>query len=97
MEEHLNSGTYSLLKKNPTESLSRKLDAVLKKLLKEDKISKRFYDNSRVLHPRAPQIYGLPKVHKPGNPIRPIVSFYDTPLSALHKQLSEVLNTAHPI
>ena len=30
-------------------------------------------------------------IHKPGNPIRPIVSFYDTPLSALHKQLSEVL------
>ena len=95
MEEHLNSGTYSLLKKNlllnPTESLSRKLDAVLKKLLKEDKISKSFYDNSRVLHPRAPQIYGLPKIYKPGNPIRPIVSFYDTPLSALHRQLSEIL------
>ena len=91
MEEHLNSGTYSLLKNNPTESLSRKLDAVLKKLLKEDKISKSFYDNSRVLHPRAPQIYGLPKIHKPGNPIRPIVSFYVTPLSALHRQISEVL------
>ena len=59
--------------------------------LKEDKISKRFYDNSLVLHPRAPQIYGLPKIHKPANPIRPIVFFYDTPLSALHKQLSEVL------
>ena len=91
MEEHLNSGTYSLLKKNPAESPSRKLEAVLKKLLKEDKISKSFYDNSRVLYPRAPQIYGLPKINKPGNPIRPIVSFYDTPLSALHKQLSEVL------
>ena len=54
MEEHLNSGTipqfryytYFLLKKNPTESLPRKLDDVLKKLLKEDKISKRFYDNN---------------------------------------------------
>ena len=91
MEEHLNSGTYFLLKKNPTESLSRKLDAVLKKLLKEDKITKSFHGNSRVLHPRAPQIYGLPKIHKHGNPIQPIVSFYDTPLSALHRQLSEVL------
>ena len=91
MEEQLNSGSYFLLKKNPIESLSRKFDAVLKKLLKEDKISKSFYDNSRVLHPRAPKIYSLPKIHKPGNPIRPIVSFYDTPLSALHRQLSEVL------
>ena len=64
---------------------------MLKKLLKKGKIKKRFYDDSHVLHPRAPQIYGLPKIHKPGNPLRPIVSFYDTPLSALHKQLSEVL------
>ena len=79
MEDHLNSGTYSSLKKNPTESLSRKLDAVLKKLLKEDKIDKRFHDDSHLLHPRAPQIYGLPKIHKPGNPLWPIVSFYDTP------------------
>ena len=76
MDEHLGAFTYSLLKKDPTESLARKLDAILKKLLKENKISKQFHDNSRVLHPRAPQIYGLPKIHKPGNPLRPIVSFY---------------------
>ena len=79
------------LKKDPTESLARKLDAILKKLLKANKISKQFHDNSRVLHPRTPQIYGLPKIHKPGNPLRPIVSFYGTPLSALHKQLSDAL------
>ena len=91
MEDHLSTSTYTLLKKNPTDSLSRKLDNVLKKLLKESKISKTFHDNSRVLHPRTPQLYGLPKIHKPGNPLRPIVSFYDTPLSALHNQLSEVL------
>ena len=33
----------------------------------------------------------LYKIHKPGNPLRPYVSFYGTPLSALHKQLSIVL------
>ena len=91
MEEHLGTDTYSLLKKDPTESLSRKLDVILKKLHKEKKISKQFYDDSRVLHPRSPHIYGLPKIHKPGNPLRPIVSFYGTPLSALHKQLSIAL------
>ena len=91
MEEHLGSKTYSLLKKDPTKSLARKLDVILKKLLKDKKISKQLHDDSRVLHPRSPQIYGLPKIHKPGNPLRPIVSFYDTPLSALHKQLSNIL------
>ena len=88
MEDHLNTSTYSLLKKDPTDSLTRKLDTILKK---EEKIDKKFYDYSRVLHPRAPQIYGLPKIHKPGTPLRPIVSFYDTPLSALHKQLANLL------
>ena len=45
----------------------------------------------RVLYPRYPQLYGLPKIHKTGAPIRPIVSFYNTPLSALHKVLSTFL------
>ena len=31
------------------------------------------------------------KIRKPENPLRPIVSFYNTPLSALHKQLSNIL------
>ena len=31
------------------------------------------------------------KIHKPGNPLRPIVSFYSTPVSALHKQLSIIV------
>ena len=91
MLEHLETETYSILKIDPTESLSRKLDAILKKLIKEKRISKQFYDDSRVLHPRPPQIYGLPKIHKPGNPLRPIVSFYNTPLSGLRKQLNNIL------
>ena len=92
MPEHLETETYSILKKDPTESLSRKLDAILKKLLKGKRISRQFYDDSRVLYPRPPQIYGLPKIHKPGNPLRrPIVSFYNTLLSALHMQLSNIL------
>ena len=39
----------------------------------------------RQLHPRWPQLYGQPKIHKLGAPIRPFVSFYNTPFSALHK------------
>ena len=46
MEELLGTDTYSLLKKDPTESLSRKLDVILKWLHKEKKISKQFYDDS---------------------------------------------------
>ena len=89
--EHLDLDCYTPLNKDPTDSLNRKLDSVLKKLLKEKKIDKPFFDSCRTSNPRRPQLYGLPKIHKPGNPIRPIVSFYNTPLSSLHKQLSIIL------
>ena len=89
--EHLDLDCYTPLNKDPTDSLNRKLDSVLKKLLKENKIDKPFFDSCRTSNPRRPQLYGLPKIHKPGNPIRPIVSFYNTPLSSLHKQLSIIL------
>ena len=89
--EHLSLSAYKKLDKDPTDSIKRKLDTILKKLLKENKISKSFHDSARVLHPRPPHIYGPPKIHKDGAPIHPIVAFYNSPLSALHKQLSEVL------
>ena len=89
--EHLDVDCYTPLNKDPTDSLNRKLDSVLKKLLKENKINKPFFDSCRTSNLRRPQLYGLPKIHKPGNPIRPIVSFYNTPLSSLHKQLSIIL------
>ena len=91
MMEHLTQDCYSPLKKDPTDSLTRKLDNVLKKLLNEQKIDKSFYDSCRTPNPRRPQLYGLPKIHKPGNPIRPIISFYNTPLSSLHKKLSNII------
>ena len=89
--EHLDLDCYTPLNKDPTDSLNRKLDSVLKKLLKEKKIDKPFFDSCRTSNPRRPQLYGLPKIHKPGNRIRPIFSFYNTPLSSLHKQLSIIL------
>ena len=99
MMEHLTQDCYSPLKKDPTDSLSRKIDNVLKKLLNEQKIDKSFYNSCRTSNPIRPQLYGLPKIHKPGNPIRPIVSFYNTPLSSLYKQLSNIIKplTLSPI
>ena len=88
---HLDLDCYTPLNKEPTDSLNRKLESILKKLLKENKIDKPFFDSCRTSNARRPQLYGLPKIHKPGNPIRPIVSFYNTPLSSLHKQLSIIL------
>ena len=80
---------YAPLNKDPTDSLTRKLDTTKKTASK--KMDKSFYNACRTTNPRRPQLYGLPKIHKPGNPVRPIVTFYCTPLSSLHKQLSIIL------
>ena len=96
IQEHLSLRAYKKLDKDPTDSIKRKLGTILYKLLKENKTSKSFHDSSRVLHPRPPHINGLPKIHKEGVPIRPIVAFSNSPHSALHKQLSKVLKHYPP-
>ena len=45
--------------------------------------------------PRAstlPQLYGLPKVHKDGIPLRPIVSAIGSPTYSLSKELARILS-----
>ena len=61
------------------------------KFKKESKINSETMRNMRQLHPRWTQLYGQPKIHKLRAPIRPVVSFYNTPLSALHKVLVHYL------
>ena len=69
MTEHISSGPYTLLQRDPISSLPGKVDRVLKKLLKEEKIDISVFNSCRNLHPRPPQLYGLPKIHKPNTPI----------------------------
>ena len=60
-------------------------------LKKEGRINSENMRNMRQLHPRWPQLYGQPNIHKLGAPIRPVVSFYNTLFSALHKVLAHYL------
>ena len=91
VNDHLNSGFYTLLGSDPTTSITNKLYRVLKKLRDDKKITTALFNKMRVLHPRWPQLYGQPKIHKPNAPIRPVVSFYNTPLQALHSVLATFL------
>ena len=80
VEEHIeSSGCYTILNKDPTTPIHDKLYRILLKFKKEGKINSETMRNMRQLHPRWPQLYGQPKIHKLGAPIRPVVSFYNTP------------------
>ena len=60
---------------DPTKKWEKELTSCLREeLLKKDYISKSLYFFLRPSDSRLPQLYGLPKIHKAGAPLRPIVS-----------------------
>ena len=67
--------TYLKLMKDPTARCKSKLVAMLAKLCKDGKITE---TQKRYLYPTSetiPRLYCTPKIHKPGNPLRPIVDY----------------------
>jgi len=84
--------TYSVEKKDPTGCIERRMNALLLKLHKESKIDEALYSRLRCSSGRIPLFYGLPKVHKEGVPLRPIVSFCSSPTYALSKHLAGLLS-----
>ena len=67
--------TYEKLNKDPTASYKRKLIGILTRLKREEKIDEGQY---RYLYPTTeviPRMYCTPKIHKQGNPLRPIVDY----------------------
>ena len=61
-----------ILDKDPTQQTERKLNEKLANLKREDKIIDNLYKKLWSSDGLPPHFYGLPKVHKPGYPLRPI-------------------------
>ncbi|XP_014676727.1 PREDICTED: uncharacterized protein LOC106816618 [Priapulus caudatus] len=83
--------TYGKLKKDPTTKYKSKLVAILQRLKREDKITEAQY---KFLYPTAenvPRIYCTPKIHKEGNPYRPIVDYTGSIAYNLSKSLADLL------
>ena len=83
--------TYEVLKRDPAPALQRKLNNKLLTLKKTDRIDFRRYNRLRCSVPQPPKLYGLPKLHKPNMPMRPIVSFCGSPTYQLSRYLTNVL------
>ena len=83
--------TYCELHQDPAPSMERKLNAVLLQLRKKGAITP-LYNHLRSSGGQTPLVYGLPKVHKPGFPLRPIMSFFSSPSYKLSKYLSKLLS-----
>ncbi|PFX13167.1 RNA-directed DNA polymerase from mobile element jockey [Stylophora pistillata] len=83
--------TYEELKRDPTPALQRKLNSKLLTLKKTNAFDNQRYYRLRCSVPQPPKLYGLPKLHKPGFPMRPIVSFCGSPTYQLSKYLTTIL------
>ena len=84
--------TYKRLTKDPTPSIERKMNALLLQLKRKGAITDDQYSKLRSSAGRLPLLYGLPKVHKPTVPLRPIVSFVHSPTYQLSKYLARILS-----
>ena len=58
---------------------------------KEKQLSREVYDKVRPVGLTRPHMYGVPKIHKEGNPLRPILSMKNSPQHKLTKWLTEVI------
>ncbi|XP_070401572.1 uncharacterized protein [Nothobranchius furzeri] len=95
------NNTYEALKRDPTSSYKKKVIACLQGLERDKTINRLTYHR---LYPgdAIPCIYGLPKIHKEGIPLRPIVSSIKSVTYNIAKHLATILaplvgNTPHHI
>ena len=101
--EHLNdSNTYHKEDNDPSVQLRGKINRFLKSLLDSCIISKIEYQNLFANTSVIPLFYVLIKTHKTGYPIRPIVSFLESPSYNIAKFISKLLtpfteNSAHKL
>ena len=90
-EELLNTGTYKKIPENPTKKQKHKLISVLKSIKAEGGLNE---DTYRRIYPTAAvpsKFYGLPKIHKPGIPLRPIVSSIGAATYNTAEELAKIL------
>ena len=91
--DHLDSGPYIKLKKDPTERIIREARTKLAILRDNGTIDQSLYFKLKPTDSQAPRFYGLPKIHKASIPVRPIVSYSGSPLFNLSKYIANILKS----
>jgi len=96
MEELLNyTTTYTLITRDPSTSVEKKLNDLLKHWYNKEYINKFELLKMRSSDSLLPKAYGLPKIHKTNAPLRIIVSSINT-LYPLGKYLNKIISDNIP-
>ena len=90
-EELLNTGTYKNIPDDPTRKQKNKLINILKKIKAEGGLNEDTYRRLYLTTAVPSKFYGLPKIHKSGMPLRPIVSSISAATYNTAKELAKIL------
>ena len=85
------TNTYKVLPKDPTPQLKNKLITLLKNIKQTGGLSTQKYKQLYPTSAVPPKFYGLPKIHKAGTPLRPIVSSRGSITYGVAKELSHII------
>ena len=77
--------------KDKTDSIEKQLTDCLKRIKEQGFMSDVQFENHRPTGTTIPRLYGLPKVHKSGCPIRPILDMNNSPYHAIAQWLADKL------
>ena len=86
------TSTYRVLEKDPTSKFSAGLVKQLKECQSEGSLDRKDYLRLYPTSSTVPRFYGLPKVHKPGAPLRPIVASRGSITYELARHLAAILS-----
>jgi len=87
MKEHLRCGSYKKLNNNPIPNILKEVRKTIADSNLEDKLKNKLIPSCETI----PRIYGLPKIHKEGAPLRPIVNTIGYPTYDLAKDVAKIL------
>ena len=87
----LNQNTYKVISKDPTNTIKNKLINILKNIKTKSGLGTNIYKSMYPTGCVPPKFYGLPKIHKPDTPLRPIVSSCGSVTYGVAKELAKIL------
>ena len=87
----LYQSTYKSIAKDPTNSIKNKLINILKRVKTKTGLDSNTYKSMYPTGCVPPKFYGLPKIHKPDTPLRPIVSSSGSVTYGVAKELAKIL------
>lgn len=89
--------TYTKLLRDPTNKYQTENNKIVSYLKSKTYICDEEAKRLRSYNCVSPKIYGLPKLHKPNRPLRPIVSCVNSPGYKISRFLHDILNKLTPI